>query len=539
MIRLVSRRTTLIGQIILGYVFLSCMSASAAIGIYEFSASSSGSAPVHISYRLNCPGHVTIDILDQDGRVVSSLGGFDDVPGAVVTHDWDGAGAHPGVAHYKARIKAENPGSGEENRGKLERLFGGSISKSIYGLAVDRYPESPAYGTVYISDTTGYRIRAYHPDGTVKTEFGTNGMATLGFTAVTKTSPHGIGIDRLGQIYVACSGASTSKTGVKVFDYTGKEIEPYHVFASQAQGIFWLDGLMGPQGPEIYESYRDQIRACVIGDADWHTAIPAIPGTSTKQICFETGGQACYVAIDGISTDPANPNPGVVRYVRQTDGQWSRDAEFDCKLSTLVSSTITAAQLASGVSCDARVPNPPSRYGATSLWIALEYGNLATGIDGDIVRRMLTDDTMTVFKGPDPRGRIVAADSVGNVAIETASSTDAYWSSWGLYAPGGEASTDERTTGLFDLAGETAPKVVSQVDEAKNEKDGSLVELGAGKLVTAVFDGCFYIADSEHSSGLKVESAETVGVGSTLRVRGTLGTENGERVLKNGVVLAQ
>lgn len=529
MIKLSSHRLLLISQIALGLVSIFGLAASAAVGVYEFSASSAaGSPPVHITYRLNCPGSVTIEILDQNDRVVRTLGSFDE-PAGLQSHDWDGTGASGG-GNYRARITASSPATGTP--GTLALQFGSRIYKSIYGLTIDRNPDSPGYGTIYVSDVAAGKLRAFHADGSIKTEFGSSGLLALGFT-VNKGSPCGIGVDREGRIYVACSATSlTSMTGIKVFDYTGKEIEPYNVFKAQAQGNYWLDGLAGPQGPEIYETYGDHVRACVIGDADWHTAMPSIPSTTAKQICFETGGQACYVASNGM----VSSNPGITRYVRQPDGQWAKDAGFDCGLSQYSVGGILASQRVIGVSCDSRLPGAPCNYGATSLWMGLDNTNLSYG--GNIVRMTLPTGTRTFFYGPDIKTRFVAADSVGNVAVEYSVDSSGYWSWWGFYAPAGEASTDTRTTNSCALAGSASAQIFGLIGDLKSERDGSLVELSSSKVVIGAFDGCFYVGEADHSIGLKVECGTPVSEGTWVRVGGTLGTECGERVLQDAQIFA-
>lgn len=516
-------------------ILLSGVAALGAIGVYDWSATTtSGEPPVQIQYRLNIAGSVAIEILDQAGRAVHTLGPFEETAGLQI-HQWDGSGAANNGA-YRVRITASSPGSGSP--GTLVRLFGGQGSLSIYGLAIDRFAESPGYGTIYVSNVIpGGRVRAYRPDGSVKTEFGTNGVLDLGFSTYPRNAPYGIGIDRLGCIYVSQTSVSQTQYGVKVFDYLGREMEQYHVFPAQAKGIFWLEGLVGPQGPEVYESYGDQVRACVIGDTDWHTAIPAIAGTTPKQFCFETGGQACYVATYGPSSDPGEPNPGVSRYVRQSGGEWTRDAGFDCGLSGHLYGPLPASERVVGVSCDARAAGTPNGYGATSLWMGLDSRNDTFG--GNIVRKSLGDGALTFFGGPDSRSRFVAADAVGNVAIEygVPLGTDPLWSWWGLYAPCGEPSTDTRTTAAFVLAGSASPEVLSTLSELKARPDGTLVVMSAGKLVTAAYDGCFYIGEALGSCGLKVKCATPVAEGALVRVGGALGTEYGERVLEEAEVL--
>ncbi len=60
-----------------------------------------------------------------------------------------------------------------------------------------------------------------------------------------------------------------------------------------------------------------------------------------------------------------------------------------------------------------------------------------------------------------------------------------------------------------------------------------------GKVVTAPFDGTFYIEETDRTSGIRVRSSETVYDGDVVTVVGTLGTVDGEReILADGVWVA-
>ncbi|GAH02174.1 unnamed protein product, partial [marine sediment metagenome] len=57
-----------------------------------------------------------------------------------------------------------------------------------------------------------------------------------------------------------------------------------------------------------------------------------------------------------------------------------------------------------------------------------------------------------------------------------------------------------------------------------------------GKIVTAAFDGFFYIEDPDRTSGIKVISGELVNVGDAVDVEGALGTMGNERHIQAGRV---
>ncbi|MCE5199974.1 carboxypeptidase regulatory-like domain-containing protein [bacterium] len=73
------------------------------------------------------------------------------------------------------------------------------------------------------------------------------------------------------------------------------------------------------------------------------------------------------------------------------------------------------------------------------------------------------------------------------------------------------------------------PVSVSTIADAKGEADGTRVAITNGMVVTAAFNGSFYIEQTGRQSGIKVVSYDTVVIGSKVTVTGTLGTSNGER----------
>ncbi len=60
--------------------------------------------------------------------------------------------------------------------------------------------------------------------------------------------------------------------------------------------------------------------------------------------------------------------------------------------------------------------------------------------------------------------------------------------------------------------------------------NGNVVSLSAS-VVTAAFDGCFYIEDTNRTSGIKIVSSNIVSINDTVQIIGTLGTLNGERYI--------
>lgn len=63
----------------------------------------------------------------------------------------------------------------------------------------------------------------------------------------------------------------------------------------------------------------------------------------------------------------------------------------------------------------------------------------------------------------------------------------------------------------------------------KQAQDDAIVDLSG--VVTAAFDGFFYVEDVNRASGIKVIGSQSVSVGDIVRVRGVKGTANGEQYI--------
>lgn len=511
-------------------VVLISTAAYAAIGVYEHKATLSEDAScVTISYRLNCPGEVTIDILDSSNGVIQTLGPFAEAAG-LQSHEWQPDGA---ATTCKARISATCTQSGEPN--KLVNLYTKSRSNSIRGIAVDFYAQSPGYGTIYVASAKDSQLLAYNPDGSNKPWDAPNAsgnILTLGMGA--NMSPWGVSVDRLGNIYVASKSTTSGKSGIKVLDYRGNEL--YYILTAEPQKIFWLAGVATDNGLEVFESLDGYVRSSPIINPTWSTVVGHATDTIGRQICFEVGGNACYVATSGIN--PANP--GVTRYIRQPDNTWLPDANFDCGLNQIIdTSNRPATRCAYGVSCDSQTPFASGSYNARYLWIGL---NSTSGNYGGNVLRLPLDGQSaapTLLRGVGGRIRIIAADAVGNIVMETDATADidALWSNWGVYAFPGETNIDIRTTNTFTTGGVIEAQEISRICECRNLPDGAVVQLISAKPVTAVFDGCIYIEEPDRSCAIKAECDCQVTVGSTIKVIGTMATKSGERALVNAQVV--
>ena len=81
--------------------------------------------------------------------------------------------------------------------------------------------------------------------------------------------------------------------------------------------------------------------------------------------------------------------------------------------------------------------------------------------------------------------------------------------------------------GVFFYASSTASTAAST---ARHLADDSPVTI-SGVVVTAVFDGFFYVEDADRSAGIRIISTEPVTRGATLDISGTMSTSNGERAI--------
>ncbi|MGI6294858.1 MAG: hypothetical protein ACOX3G_02105 [Armatimonadota bacterium] len=471
---------------------------------------------------------MTVEILNSSGTVIDTLGPFEEAAG-VQTHEWQPAESG---GSYKARISATCTQDGQP--GELVRLSSGTVSKSLRGVAVDRNPDSPAYGTIYVANVKANRILAYYADGTAKNWAAENAIGNSLPTTFSgsNSAPWGLGVDQLGNIYVANKALINDRTGVKVFDHNGYEL--HHIFTSEKQLIYWLEGISTSNGLEVCETIDKYVRISSVANPEWATIIGPFANLNCHQICFEASGNACYVACAGDT--PAGPD--VMRYVRVPGGTWLQDTSFNTGLSQFIGpSDIPASRFVTGVSCY----SPEIGQAGTAsgmLWVALSCKNTSFG--GNIVRLNLdsTSSGPAFLKGPNPGNRIIAADAVGNIALDVGTtSVDDLWTTWGLYAVAGETNTDVRTTNSVVIGQSEPVQIVSKICDCHAAPDNTLVQFDSAKPVTAVFDGCFYIQEPDHTCGIKVECESSVEVGSLAKVKGTMSTNLGERVLVDAILL--
>lgn len=503
------------------------------VGVFNtrFSATDS-QPPATIEYRLNCAATVTIDIVNESNQVVRSLGPYSESSG-LHSRTWDGTGASAGAHTYRARIRADAAAAGAP--GTLQTIFEKTGSATQYGIAIDKCPSSPGYGAIYRSEVcAGGRIWAYYADGSPKLGFGgsqSSNCLSLGLGGTTADSPWGIGVDSQGNIYAARKSALGQQTAIKVFNYQGNLLN--QVSASESQGNFWADGIVGPQGNEVYVTVGGLVRTRTMPNPAWNTVMgPAVSTRDVKQLCFETNAAACYVATRSKTGDSGNQ--GVARYARQPGGEWTADAGFDSHLDDLSNGYGTPAVYAIGAACDGRDPDGAGPYSASVLWVSLDCSNDAFG--GNIVRIRLPSGTPEFYPGPGPRGRILAADGVGNVAVEYGTAPT-LWSVFRLCAAGGESSSDTSTTNEIALLGTAAAEELHTIAEVKGRPTGTLVELVSAKVVSAVFADAFYIQEDDGSCALRVEGAASPSLGAAVKVRGQLQTVAGERALVSAEIV--
>lgn len=76
---------------------------------------------------------------------------------------------------------------------------------------------------------------------------------------------------------------------------------------------------------------------------------------------------------------------------------------------------------------------------------------------------------------------------------------------------------------------------VDSIPAAKALPDGSAVLLPA-RVVTAAFDGRFYIEENSRAAGIQVQSADSTAVGQSVSVYGIMGVVDGERAITNGKI---
>lgn len=123
--------------------------------------------------------------------------------------------------------------------------------------------------------------------------------------------------------------------------------------------------------------------------------------------------------------------------------------------------------------------------------------DIYSGYVGDVLTK-----TVTAAAGKTLYCSICAKDNAGNTG---------YWS-----------SSSDGVTVVFHESNDIAP--------LKGLPDGTSIKV-YGSVVTAVFDGFFYIEDVSRVSGIKVVSNAAVAISQMVDVDGTMATSNSERYI--------
>lgn len=91
------------------------------------------------------------------------------------------------------------------------------------------------------------------------------------------------------------------------------------------------------------------------------------------------------------------------------------------------------------------------------------------------------------------------------------------------------------TSAATSSAGVRVAQQVDSIPAAKALVDGSVILLPA-RVVTAAFDGRFYIEEDNRATGIRVQSADSTAVGQSVSVYGIMGVVDGERAITNGKI---
>ena len=91
------------------------------------------------------------------------------------------------------------------------------------------------------------------------------------------------------------------------------------------------------------------------------------------------------------------------------------------------------------------------------------------------------------------------------------------------------------TSAVVSSAGVRVAQPVDSIPATRDLPNGSVVLLPA-RVVTAAFDGRFYIEEDNRAAGIQVQSADSTAVGQSVSVYGILGMNDGERAITNGKI---
>ncbi|MDH7482939.1 MAG: FlgD immunoglobulin-like domain containing protein [Armatimonadota bacterium] len=434
----------------------------AAVEIYQLKVPAAPSCPAFIFYTLNCPADVTIEILAYDtsagtlGSVVRTANLGTQTRGK---HMWiwpctNDSGTKVPLGAYKARITAT---ANQASWGPIIGIYKNDDwdteyppnpsvpdAEGYYGIAINKNPNSPYYGRIYVCHKVQKEVFMYDPDGAFLGAMNDAGIAW------GTSAPWDISIGDDDYVYVGDRSTPT-------------------IYCFKPDGSDWIRPANGQLPVTTY--YRAQFTRSSGGTA------------------YQYGSGSQYVR-DNRVDEATHSNwtsyrnlyqVGVNAYTTTTNafGMWvspDRSYLFQCYMPEggCTNNFVTKWKLNADGYTYSRLPWQSPDLGnvidvdmghdGTYLWVTRQAatGTAARGIyklstaDGSVL-----DSSLGIISW----GLMCATDPVGNVAVTYGKGTPT-WASyyWGLFAAPGTNSRTKVTSEWFEVKTNNPPVVIPYSD---------------------------------------------------------------------------
>lgn len=362
-------------------------------------------------------------------------------------------------------------------------------------------------GNVYVSDTGNQTIRKITPDGTVSTlagvpgqtgsSDGTNGIAHF-------STPRGIGVDSMTNVYIADSGNSTIRK--MVFFGTSAAVSTLAGTAGlngsidgpgSAARFHFPYGLAVDTAGNIYAVDRSNDDIRKITPAGFVTTFAGVPGQTGS--VDGTGAAAQFSRPEDLTLDPAG-NIYVVEFGNNTVRK-IQPMGTNWVVTTVAGCAACAAGTNDGVGTDARFSSPfgLARDNSGNLYVAdtanftirkiASSGSnwMVTTFAGAARQQGALDDTGTAARFGDPHDLV--ADAAGD-----------------LYVTDGNAIRKITSGGVVTtLAGCPPPGCTNSIGSADGA--GGVARFNLPRGITLDNAGALYVADSANDTIRKLTPA--------------------------------
>ena len=224
--------------------------------------------------------------------------------------------------------------------------------------------------------------------------------------------------------------------------------------------------------------------------------------------------------IVGITTEPHFNDKGLVANTRYTYSVLAYDATGNEseRCAGVNRYTLAPAVTAANITCDRSTDTAYTTPG-------FKFSNPGLG-EGKV-------STYRYVWNNSPSHTWTDTEAQWNDSTLTATATSV--GAWYFHARG--YNGDGISSGSVDLGPYYYGSGISSIAAATNNPDGTVVQITQYMIISATFNGRFYIQEENRTRGLRCDAHTVLPVGTRVKIKGTLATDNGERYLTNVTIV--